>query len=87
MLADSGNRRKIRNASRFTITTVAPAGEDRKNERDMPRRKHTTERTAEQITTLWKVWQRRIEVSAGKISRLEIKRAHHAHAEDGGDGG
>ena len=41
----------------------------------MPRRKHTTERTAEQITTLWKVWQRRIEVSAGKISRLEIRSA------------
>ena len=63
---------KIANAAKFTTTILGPAGGEKTNEMIMPMKKHTTDRIAEEITTLLNVLNTRIEVSAGKMMRLEI---------------
>ena len=59
----------------FAITILAPVGVSRNTDAKMPRIKHTTDTTPEQITTLLKVLHTLIEVSDGKIIRLDIKSA------------
>lgn len=63
---------KTRNVARFTTTTLAPVGIDNTYESTTPKKKHTTETAAEHITTPLKLLNTRIDVSAGKIIRLEI---------------
>ena len=61
-----------KNATILATTMLAPVGVSYKKEAVIPTTKHKTESTAEQRTTVLKVLQRRIEVSDGKIIRLEI---------------
>lgn len=56
-------------------TTLAPTGVAYKNDITIPHIKHETDKTAEQITTEWKFLNKRIEVSGGKIIRLDISSA------------
>ena len=68
-------KENAKNTIRFTATMLAPVGSSRANEQIMPITKHTTDITAEQIATDLKLLQRRMELSAGNIIRLEISRA------------
>ena len=60
------------NASRFTVTMLAPAGVERVKEANIPEIKQIIERAAAKITTLKKLLKIRIELKAGKTIRLEI---------------
>ena len=63
---------KIRKATAFTNTTLAPAGVEYKNETVIPIKKQATEIIPDEIMTLLKLLNTRIEVKAGKIIKLEI---------------
>jgi hypothetical protein len=54
---------------------LAPVGVEYTKEAVIPIKKHITERTAEEITTLLKLLNILIEVNDGKIIRLDIKSA------------
>jgi hypothetical protein len=56
----------------FTSTTLAPVGVLYMYETTTPEKKHTIEIMAEQIVTFLNFFSNRIELSAGKIIRLEI---------------
>ena len=58
----------------MTMTTLAPVGVENRKEAIRPTTKQETESTAEQSTTPLKLWNRRIELSAGKMIRLEMSR-------------
>ena len=57
------------------MTTLAPAGDAHTYDTVIPTTKHTTEITPELIITLLNVRHTRIDVSAGKMIRLEIRSA------------
>ena len=57
----------------LTATIVAPVGVSSIYEKARPIIKHTADKTAEHITTLLNLLHTRIDVSAGKIIRLEIR--------------
>lgn len=59
----------------FMQTILAPVGRLNKQEKIMPDRKQTTETIPEHTTTDPNLLHTRIEVSAGKITRLEISSA------------
>ena len=65
----NANRKKN---ARLTRTTLAPAGVDTQYDRIIPILKHTTDNMPELMITARKLLNRRIEVSAGKMIRLEI---------------
>lgn len=67
-------REKRRKTARLTMTTLAPVGVENRKEAIRPTTKQETESTAEQSTTPLKLWNRRIELSAGKMIRLEMSR-------------
>ena len=62
----------IINIHKLATTTLAPAGIEKAYEQSKPAVKFITARIAEHIVTLKKLLKTRIEVSAGKIIRLEI---------------
>ena len=64
---------KIAKTNTFTKTTVAPAGVSKTNDKKMPTTKQTTEDIADVTVTLLKLLQILIELSAGKIIRLEMR--------------
>lgn len=64
-----------KNTSRFTATTLAPAGVENSNDIKSPIKKQTAETIAEVMTTLRKLRQTRMEVRAGKMIKLEISMA------------
>ena len=66
------NRKK---ANILAITMLAPVGVSRRTDASIPKTKHTTETIPEHTTTLLNVLQMRMEVRAGKITRLDIKSA------------
>ena len=51
---------------------LAPVGADSRNEATSPIKKHATDKTADEIVTLQKLLNTRIDVNTGKIIRLEI---------------
>ena len=51
---------------------LAPAGVERKKLAQMPKKKHSNAKIAEQITTLKKLLKIRIALRAGKTNKLEI---------------
>lgn len=59
----------------FTATTLAPLGSSRTYDAVMPKTKHKTASSAEQITVERKLLHTLIEVSAGKIIRLDMSSA------------
>ena len=56
-------------------TILAPVGRFASTERDIPRIKHMTDIKDEHIITLLNVLHTRIDVSEGKITRLEMSSA------------
>ena len=62
----------IINIHKLATTTLAPAGIEKAYEQSKPAVIFITARIAEHIVTLKKLLKTRIEVSAGKIIRLEI---------------
>ena len=61
-------------APKFAITTLAPDGNSYKYEKTIPSTKQITEIHADDITTCENRLKTRIEVSDGKIIRLEINK-------------
>ena len=62
----------IKNIIRFATTILAPVGADQTNEVIKPIKKHITDKTEDEIVTLKKLLNTRIDVNTGKIIRLEI---------------
>ena len=67
-------REKIRYTMIFTVTMLAPVGVENTKEQRIPEKTQKTEMIAEETTTLLKLLQRRIAVSAGKIIKLEMSK-------------
>ena len=71
---------KMKNAKILNITTLAPVGilfrpGNSKNDKTIPKKKHDTATIADEIVTVLKRLKILMEVKAGKIIRLEIRRA------------
>ena len=62
----------IKNMIRFATTILAPVGADHIKEATSPIKKQITESIADEIVTLRKLLNTRIDVNTGKIIRLEI---------------
>ena len=62
----------IKNITKFATTMLAPAGADQIKDVTNPIKKHITDKTAEDIVTLRKLLNTRIDVNTGKIIKLEI---------------
>ena len=58
----------------FAVTMVGPIGADIRSAVIIPNIAHTTDIIREEITTLLKLLNKRIEESAGKIIRAEMSR-------------
>ena len=66
-------KEKSKKQVRFVRTMDAPAGVENMYDKTMPKIKQTIEMMDELITTCRKLLNRRIDDSAGKIMRLEMR--------------